>query len=140
VTPPEPSPADHLALDLSPGVHRLDAHAATVAALESANQAGWATAVVDIGNTRDKAALLDAFADALHFPTWVGRNWDALDDALRDLSWWPAGERGRLVVVRGLAADLEPSRRNKAVLRDVLELAAANWAGTDTPLVVLIEG
>ena len=38
-----------------------------------------------------KAELLDAVAEALEFPAWTGRNWDALADALADLSWLPPG-------------------------------------------------
>lgn len=135
---PDESTANDLSPDLSPGVHQLDAGTVTAAALVSAKQAGWATAVVDVADTGDKAGLLDAFADALYFPSWVGRNWDALDDALRDLSWWPAGDRGRLVLIRGVdMADLRPI--HVSVLLDVLYVATASWAETDTPLVALIQ-
>jgi RNAse (barnase) inhibitor barstar len=34
-----------------------------------------------------KAELLVAFAKAFEFPDWWGRNWDALQDCMRDLSW-----------------------------------------------------
>ena len=33
-----------------------------------------------------KSAILDEFAAALALPGWFGRNWDALLDALRDLT------------------------------------------------------
>lgn len=36
-------------------------------------------------NKRDE--LFDALEKALELPEWFGRNWDALSDALRDLSW-----------------------------------------------------
>lgn len=136
---PDGPVADDRSFDLSPGVHQLDAGTPPAAALVNAEQAGWATAVVDVVDPGNKAGLLDAFADALHFPSWVGRNWDALDDALRDLSWWPAGDRGRLVLIRGVAVTSDPVLGDSTVLRDVLQVATTRWAETDTPLVVLVE-
>ena len=83
-----------------------------------------------------KAELLDAVADALDFPAWTGRNWDALADALTDLSWlppgphvlvWPAPERLR-------AAD--PGAYRTAV--EVLDQAAGTAADSARPLTVLL--
>lgn len=34
----------------------------------------------------DKASVLNAFAEGLGFADWFGHNWDALVDALRDLT------------------------------------------------------
>ncbi|MCP2260832.1 Barstar, RNAse (barnase) inhibitor [Streptoalloteichus tenebrarius] len=47
---------------------------------------------VDASASRGKDAALDAFGRALSFPSWYGRNLDALYDCLTDLSWLPAGE------------------------------------------------
>lgn len=44
----------------------------------------------DLLGCRDKADLLARLAIALRFPESFGDNWDALADALRDLSWLPA--------------------------------------------------
>jgi hypothetical protein len=91
---------------------------------------------VDLAEAADKAAILEAMGRGLVFPAWVGHNWDALDDALRDLSWWPAGTRGRLIVIRGASRGGSP--RDRETLHDVLATAAARWAASGTPLVVLL--
>jgi RNAse (barnase) inhibitor barstar len=41
---------------------------------------------------RSKAKLLAILADKLRFPGYFGHNWDALEECLRDLSWF-SGER-----------------------------------------------
>jgi len=40
----------------------------------------------------DKASVLDGIAAAMSFPSYFGRNLDALYDLLTDLSWLPRGE------------------------------------------------
>ncbi|MEN9864539.1 MAG: hypothetical protein RL748_129 [Pseudomonadota bacterium] len=34
-----------------------------------------------------KAQLFDVLGEHLKFPNWWGKNWDALDELLNDLSW-----------------------------------------------------
>lgn len=136
--PPQETLRDPLGPDLPPGVHRLRSRSATTALLSGLERSGWTTRVVDLADSVDKAALLAAVERALGFPAWVGRNWDALDDALRDLSWWPAGARGRVILVRGAGRASMATARDREVLRSVLETAVDRWAPTPTPLVVLL--
>ena len=114
----------------------IRSRSATPALRQRLERAGWATATVDLAEAADKSAILDAIGRGLVFPAWVGHNWDALDDALRDLSWWPAGTRGRLIVIRGAGRGGSP--RDRETLHDVLATATARWAASGTPLVVLL--
>jgi hypothetical protein len=66
--------------------------------------------------------VFDAFAQALDFPDWFGRNWDALEDCLSDLSWRDA--EGHVLLLEG---------EGDAALIDVLASAAEFWAGQGTP-------
>lgn len=40
----------------------------------------------------DRDALFDVYARAFEFPAWFGRNWDAFEELLADLSWPDGGE------------------------------------------------
>src|SRR3972149_1397735 len=48
--------------------------------------------VFELGGEKlqSKEALLDGLAAAMAFPGYFGRNWDALLDCMRDLSWCPS--------------------------------------------------
>lgn len=83
-----------------------------------------------------KAALLDAVAGALGFPEWVGRNWDALADALADLSWLPAGPVALVWEAPERLRDADPQAYEVAL--HVLREAADSSAGTRRPLAVLL--
>ena len=125
---------------LDAGVSRLRTRSSTEEVLARLARTGWDVRVVDVSEARDKAGLLDAFARALDFPSWVGRNWDALDDALRDLSWWPSGERGRAIIVARAGRLHDGLDREWSTLCDVLHTAADRWRDTPTPLGVLVRG
>lgn len=64
------------------GVHRVVGPADRVAA-ELADR-GWDVALVPPARAED--ALWDGFVEALGLPGWFGRNLDALEEALRDLT------------------------------------------------------
>jgi Barstar (barnase inhibitor) len=106
--------------------------AAAVAA--DAERRGAATVV--LGPAASKAELLDQFAQALGFPGWVGRNWDALADALGDLSWLPPGEK----VVVWAGADLLRARQPGAyrTALEVLRDGAQRSAVSGRPLTILL--
>jgi hypothetical protein len=81
-----------------------------------------AQARIDLGQP-----AFDAFARALAFPGWFGRNWDALEDCLSDLSWLQAD--GHVLLLEG-----QPD----PVLIEVLASAAQFWAGQGKPFFAVL--
>ena len=73
-----------------------------------------------VGPVTSKTEALDAIGAALNFPSWYGRNLDALYDGLVDLSWQPGGEH--VLIWAGHrdleAADPDAYRAVLAVLDD----------------------
>ncbi|MBX3030266.1 MAG: barstar family protein [Chloroflexi bacterium] len=125
---------------LDPGVARLRSRSSTADVVARLRGDGWSVRVVDVTGVGSKVALLDAFRAPLAFPGWVGRGWDALDDALRDLSWWPAGERGRALIVAGASRIDDGLEGEWRTLCEVLVTAAEWWQTTGEPLGVLVRG
>ncbi|MFJ8165714.1 barstar family protein [Streptomyces sp. NPDC096136] len=110
-------------------------------ALAAAEGAGWTTVRLDLDGVRSKAALMRRCGAALAVPEWFGGNWDALADALIDLSWLPDAP-GRLLAVtswRGYAAE---RAEDWETLGEVLEEAVDFWRGQAgaPPLTVVLAG
>lgn len=59
---------------------------------ERARRRGAWPHLMDGRSITDRAGVLAAIAEALSFPSYFGRNLDALHDCLMDLSWLPAGD------------------------------------------------
>jgi hypothetical protein len=100
--------------------------------------AGWATRCVRLADAGGRRAVVERFARALDFPAWVGWNLDALEDALRDLSWWPAGTRGRAIVVTGWSAFDRRAPAESRVVLDVFRSGVASFADTEEPLAIVL--
>jgi hypothetical protein len=98
------------------GVYRVSSDAEVLDALQ-----GSATRI-SLKGTGTKDELLDRIAQALKFPDWFGRNWDALEDCLAEV-------RGCLLFYdfQGVEAD------DLAVLLDVLASSAEFWADQGEP-------
>jgi len=100
--------------------------------------AGWDFARVDGASATGKGELLDALAGALSFPEGFGRNWDALEDFLGDLSW----RKGRGTML--LWSPVDPlARRDPAALDaalDVLRSAARDWRAQGRPFLAILGG
>ena len=114
------------------GVYRV-ARAQEV--LDAAAGSGLRVYRVRLGRAADKDALMTSFAESLELPRWFGRNWDALEDCLSDLSWSQAS--GHVLLIEGadaLAAD------ERGILLDVLGSAAAHWAGRGRPFFAVLVG
>jgi hypothetical protein len=83
--------------------------------------------VARLGTVDGKAALMDALARALELPDWFGRNWDALDEVLGDLSWITERE------VALVHEELPHLGAGLPTYLTILSDAVAAWQGSDDP-------
>lgn len=93
--------------------------------------AGLHTLRIDLQGCEDKARLLQRLADGLATPAGQGRNWDALSDQLRDLSWWPAS--GYALLLPHAAALRDADETSFETLLDILDEANVDWQARDIP-------
>jgi hypothetical protein len=93
--------------------------------------AGVALHLLDGGRCRTKRALLAELARVLEFPAYVGRNWDALEEALGDLEWLPAA--GHTLVIAGAEQLLARHEADYATFVSLLEAVGRQWARPDGP-------
>lgn len=101
--------------------------------------AGWRVVVLDRAPVVDKATLLHACYQSGEYPAGFGFNWDALLDALRDLSWL---EPAAGIVLVWRHPDVLESRdpETAATFRDVVEEAAEERAAAGYPLLRVVTG
>lgn len=104
-----------------------------------AQASGLALHRVDLSAAQDKPAILSALSTELRFPAWVGANWDALQDALCDLSWLP-GIRGIVLVLDGTEGLRGKTPGELDMLVDVLSSTAAYWASVDRIFLAMVTG
>lgn len=105
------------------GVYRLNC---TVDDLRSAaHEAGFALFEIDLSDAHSKGALLAALAETIAAPEWFGNNWDALTDALGDMSWHPAP--GYVLLLR----DVSLAAADEDTLNNVLLETVAFWEMQD---------
>ena len=121
---------------VGPGLHPVDGHTPEDLA-EMAAGHGWVPVVLELTAVADKAGLLAAFADAGQFPEYTGRNWDALQDNLGDLSWLGPTD-GYLVVLAGWDTFLDAAPADAAVAESILAVATGEWSERGTPFVTLV--
>lgn len=120
----------NLSLDLAEpaasGVYRVaNGDLDTIAAL--ARDAGLRLCRIDLRGCNSKPMLLMRLAAQLDFPIGFGRNWDALMDGLRDLSWLPA--KGGYALLLEDAAELQAvAPKDFEVLLEILDDVAKEWA------------
>jgi len=103
----------------------------------AARDAGLKVLRVDLEGCTDKRTLLLRIATQLDFPAGLGRNWDALSDALRDLSWLPA--RGYALLFNDADDLRNASGEDFDTLLDVLTEVAAHWAADNAPFWAFFE-
>ncbi|WP_369939207.1 barstar family protein [Xanthomonas medicagonis] len=130
------------ALDLSDpsacGVYRVaNRDLDSVAAL--GRGAGLRVCRIDLHGCTGKAMLLMRLAAQLDFPASFGRNWDALNDGLRDLSWLPT-TRGYALLLEDAGALQARAPEDVDVLLQILDEVAAAWAQDGLSFVAFLGG
>jgi RNAse (barnase) inhibitor barstar len=79
--------------------------------------------------------LLDGLAQALGFPDYFGRNWDAAWDCLTELQW-PDAQPICLQLL--IADDCQVDEQALEQLIEVMQEAAEHWQARDQELILLI--
>ncbi|MEI2432515.1 barstar family protein [Lysobacter yananisis] len=128
-------PRELLADPAQAGAYFIDARDSQALA-DAATELGFALARVDFAGCRDKDDALARIAAGLRFPEWFGGNWDALDDSVNDLSWWPAP--GYLLLIERAGAWQAAHADDAATLVEILGDAAQDWAKTRVPFWALL--
>ena len=82
---------------------------------------------------KTKSDLMDALSAALHFPDYFGRNWDALSECIRDLSWLPPGDVALRHSDLPLMEDLDSLSTYLSILSDAVQ----KWKTTGSNLIFL---
>ena len=98
---------------------------------EAVDSAGIALFDVDLHGIKGKQKLLDVVAQAAAFPSGFGANWDALADALCDLSWIKS--EGYVLLLRNATDTLGLSANDGEILQDIFSDTAAYWRQRDKP-------
>ncbi|HOG48344.1 MAG TPA: barstar family protein [Anaerolineae bacterium] len=124
---------------VAPGVYRCRSRASVAAIAQRAAICGWRFVYLDGRRIAAKVDFLAACAAACGFPASFGRNWDALEDSLRDLSWLPA-EHGYLVLYDSAGQFATAAPHEFAVALSILQGAVDYWQGTPTPMAALLRG
>jgi RNAse (barnase) inhibitor barstar len=104
----------------------------------AATDAGLAVFRIDIGQAHDKKNFLEEIARALQFPSWFGKNWDALTDCLTDLDWLST-TTGYVLVFENSDRFCSSSNQNFETAKSVLSAAAEYWKVEERPFWVLFE-
>jgi hypothetical protein len=92
---------------------------------KAAAQAGLALFRMDLAGVDRKSAFLDTTASALHFPSYFGSNWDALEDCLTDLSWIEA--TGYVLLIENAEDFSRNEPEEWSTAHSILLDAAAYW-------------
>ena len=92
----------------------------------AANEANFALFDAGLKGIKGKQNLLNVLAQAAAFPPEFGANWDALADALCDLSWH--GEvAGYVLLLRNVSDTFGLSANDREIAQDILADTVVYW-------------
>lgn len=98
----------------------------------AADQANFALFDTDLKGVKGKQNLLNALAGSAGFPAEFGANWDALADALCDLSWH--GEAaGYVLLLRNVSDTFGLSANDREIAQDILADTVVYWRQRKKP-------
>ena len=122
------------------GLYRYTGFETTAQLQRNAALWGWHTWRLHGETMYTKHDLIDALACAIPLPEWQGRNWDALEESLRDLAHTRSGDtpaQGYLLI---WTAPYAMHRRQPGSLQTalaVLQEVSDFWAQQGVPFCVL---
>lgn len=96
---------------------------------EVLNKLGFFTGIIYADTISDETYLIGILERLFQFPEYFGRNWDAVDECLADLSWLPA--KGYCCILHSAHALRHRDQRVYSLLLDSFRYAADRWQQED---------
>ena len=93
--------------------------------------ANFALFDVDLKGVKGKHQLMDLLARSACFPVGFGGNWDALAEALCDLSWQQS--MGYVLLMRNASNTLGLSLNDREILSDIFTDTVEYWRQQNRP-------
>lgn len=124
--------------EYSPGIYQLEAKTAVDELSRLFEEQGFRFFYLDGKDVVDKDTFLKRTAEVMDFPDYFGNNWDAFNDCITDLEWYPANKYILLYDQFENFAQSAPSEWNVAL--DILRSAVEYWKEMDIPMYVLLRG
>ena len=128
-------------LTLLPDVKRAGVHRSHIDEAEittAAKTLGLHVFRIDLAHARGKSGLLNQIATALRFPSHFGKNWDAVNDCLSDLSWIDG--KGWVLILLHCDVFAAAYREVFDSAMQVLSAVADSWREQKKPFWVLVHG
>jgi Barstar (barnase inhibitor) len=119
------------------GIFRLNCEMQKLHAI--AAEAGMVLLEADLSAVGSKGEFLAAVAQAVKAPEWFGNNWDALADALGDLSWLDMAVEpvpGYVLLLHNGGEMLGLSPEEHAIALEIFGDAVKFWKSQDKPFWV----
>jgi len=85
-------------------------------------------------NLRSKEALINEFAKQGQFPKYFGKNWDALEECLRNLYW--INKKRIIIIHKGIP--LLNSEKDLKLYLEILNDVAIEWRSDSSHEVIII--
>ncbi|MDX8380191.1 MAG: barstar family protein [Gallionella sp.] len=85
----------------------------------------------DLKGIKGKKNVLNALSEIIEFPDEFASNWDALVDALCDLSWQAAP--GYVLLLRNMSATLGLSANDREIAQDIFDDTVVYWRQRNKP-------
>jgi RNAse (barnase) inhibitor barstar len=83
--------------------------------------------VIDGSTCKNRSDLFSNLASLFEFPSYFGRNWDALDECITDLEWMPG--RGYILLLKNADQLLsEDARESYATFIGIMKKAGEEWS------------
>ncbi|MDD2929308.1 MAG: barstar family protein [Sideroxydans sp.] len=93
---------------------------------------------LDLANVHSKGEFLAAVAHAIQAPDWFGHNFDALADALCDLSWLEQIDSGYVLLLLNSGETLGMTGADHAIVTDIFNDAVNCWKTAGKPFWVFL--